>query len=87
MSWAQPFPRTWMLRPSADILEDPMGFRQPAAVLYLNERFGEVAVMYKEVRCISPGSRSVPERDRDGLREDAGVRVEETCEGDEVPFQ
>jgi hypothetical protein len=29
VSWAQPFPRTWMLRQSGDILEGPMGFRQP----------------------------------------------------------
>jgi hypothetical protein len=37
-SWAQPgmghpFPRTWMLRPSEDILEDPMSFRQPIAII------------------------------------------------------
>jgi hypothetical protein len=32
--------------------------------------------MHKEIRRISPGFSSVPERDRDGLREDAGVRVE-----------
>ena len=31
-SWAQPFPRTWMLRPSGHILRGPNGFRQLIAM-------------------------------------------------------
>ena len=31
-SWAQPFPRTRMLRPSEDILRGPRGFRQPLTI-------------------------------------------------------
>ena len=31
-SWAQPFPRTRMLRPSKDILRGPRGFRQPLTI-------------------------------------------------------
>src|SRR5258708_36811747 len=61
--------------------------QQVAAVLDLNECFGEVAVTDKKIRCISPRAKPVAERDRYGLCKDVSVRVEKTCEGDEVSFQ
>jgi hypothetical protein len=42
-SWAQPFPRTWMLRPSAYILRGSWGGRQPLAVRRQFTKRGRVA--------------------------------------------
>jgi hypothetical protein len=64
----------------------PVG-AQVCAVLHFHEFRWCCAVLYEEVRRVSPPLCVVAEGQSDGLGDDRGVRVKEPCEGDELAFQ
>ncbi|HEY6925759.1 MAG TPA: hypothetical protein VI653_19930, partial [Steroidobacteraceae bacterium] len=57
------------------------------SVLYFDEFRVTGPVSHEEIRRVSTGHCTIAEGQSDWLGGERSVRVKETCEGDEVPFQ